>query len=320
VDDLDRSRRQVNAQIEGPLRFKLALIEAIGELYAQGAISEHQLAYATRIFYRARPGGTFREGAIASTRALGWKNRKTSERARRRFEELGILRRITSGHGPGRPAEFVVEIPESLLVAAAARISSGTGDTIESRDTGDTIESPVYRDTGLSRPEQGTLASGTRDSRGPNRGHNRVPQTGEQEEQGRNGARERPPAGPSALRRPGKASKGDRARAEIELALSRAPEEPGARRAERERRLEILAELFVACGQVAPEARLRAYFRTTADIPTELLGPACDAARAAEERGFPPSEAAIIAAGRKLAAIHRKRSRAEPGDAASAGL
>lgn len=96
---------------------------------------------------------------------------------------------------------------------------------------------------------------------------------------------------------------------EVDLALARVadPENLGPT----EVRLRILAETFLASGRIADEAQLRGYCRTTSELAPVILKAACDAARAdpANARGFPPSEASILAIGRKLSARARRASR-----------
>jgi len=308
---------QLPRQLSDSGRFKRNLHCALKALLADGGIEASTFAYGMRVWERAGISRRWFEARSTSAKLLGM-SEATVKRSRGVLVKRGILQRASSAR-PGRTAEFIVLAPQELV----ARWEELCDPDLE---CGSPV-TPIEGNAGHERPERGSPVTRLGVMSDPNGGHERpergspvTPRTGRELVENGEESAATPPPGPSALRRPGKASKGDRARAEIELAMSRAPEEPEARRAERERRLEILAEHFVACGQVAPEARLRAYFRTTTEIPTELLGPACDAARAAEERGFPPSEAAIIAAGRKLAAIHRKRSRAEPGDASRAGL
>ena len=127
--------------------------------------------------------------------------------------------------------------------------------------------------------------------------------------------REAPPRSPSAL-------SGERARTvgpsegrrrlvdrEIGLALDRVEDESN--RGPIEVRLRIIAETILACGRVPDEAQLRAYVRTTRELPPVILKAACDEARATDEsgRGFPPSESRILSIGRKLVARRRRAAR-----------
>lgn len=104
-------------------------------------------------------------------------------------------------------------------------------------------------------------------------------------------------------------SRARQAEAQIDRALEDAPPEAVEKRDERRQRLEVLAEMFLGSSRVADAAQLRAYFRTTSEIPSALLTGACDAALASSERGFAPSPHAINQAGEKLAAQARKRAR-----------
>lgn len=118
-----------------------------------------------------------------------------------------------------------------------------------------------------------------------------------------------PPVRPSALRVGIADARAKQARAQVARALMRAGPEPEEVHAEREARLEVLSETFLAASRIADEAQLRAYFRGTTEIPTPLLRIACDRAFAASERGFAPSVAAIKAEGRKLVAERRRAER-----------
>jgi len=97
--------------------------------------------------------------------------------------------------------------------------------------------------------------------------------------------------------------------AQVEAALAKAPTESQERRAERRARFETLGEMFLACSRVPDEAQLRAYFRSTADIPTGVLEAACDAAIAATDSTFHPDVKTISAKGLMLEAQARKRAR-----------
>lgn len=96
---------------------------------------------------------------------------------------------------------------------------------------------------------------------------------------------------------------------QVEAAIARAAPEAADHRAERRQRLEILSELFVSAGQVAPEAQLRTYCRTTQGLSPPLLRAACDRAFAESEKGFPPPVGTIISAARKIEAEARKRAK-----------
>ncbi len=133
------------------------------------------------------------------------------------------------------------------------------------------------------------------------------------EESGKDRRRQKkpPPPKPSARGVGVADSRANQTRTQVERALMRAPTESDDARADRRARLEVLAELFLACSRVPDEAQLRSYYRTTEGVRSGLLRAACDRALedSENEKGFAPPPAAINAAGRKLAAEARKRAR-----------
>lgn len=119
-----------------------------------------------------------------------------------------------------------------------------------------------------------------------------------------------PPRVPAARGVGSAESRKRQARREVEEALAQAPIESEDDRLERERRLWILAEMFLACGRVADEAALRAYVRTTAPVIGEYFELACDRARAEDVAGgWPPPAGRIMVAAEAIAREARKRSK-----------
>lgn len=121
--------------------------------------------------------------------------------------------------------------------------------------------------------------------------------------------RRHPPRKPSARGVGVANSRVRQASEQVRLALEHHGPESVELRAHRVERYRILSELFLASGQVADEARLRCYFRSTSEIPTQFLELACDEARTTTDGTWPPAEGKIVAAGKIIEARARKRAR-----------
>ena len=189
--------------------------------------------------------------------------------------------------------------------ATIADLGNSGGIYASGKRTGERPESGHY--TGRTNVVNSTaydteaagLAAGERPLLRPGSGHY-LEQEQKPEREGASPLPDLPSAKGKALRVLAHESRSRGAAAAIAAALSKSlPDQ----RADREIRLRLIAETcFEAVGKVATEAQLRSYCRTTESLSPWLLKAAADAARsgAGNERGFPPSESAILGAAEEI--------------------
>lgn len=120
---------------------------------------------------------------------------------------------------------------------------------------------------------------------------------------------------PPLLRDPETPEEGAAPAVDAETASSDRPSAPPrslrrSRDHERAERLRVMAGLLRSHGQHPSEATVYARARATQHVPLDLLQPACDRAAVtrANERGFPPSSAAVIQAALEISAAWNMHS------------
>lgn len=257
-------------------RFRADLRDVLDELLRAGRIDHITYAYGMRV---QKIAGASRRWFEARATSAG--HIRASESSVKRsvaaLRKLGILVRLPGATGPGMSARFGVRIPRELLadLRRDPEIASEHGSGVTRVDESN---------TGQAEAEHGSPVTRTRVTGGP--------PVGDEYERGGEGKLE-PPRSPSAG---GIGEEREaQARASIELILADLPPEPAELRAERSRRLETLARMYLACGTGQPPTRswLVEAFEDTRHVREAFLERACREARRANARGFVPSAAEL---------------------------